>query len=71
MAPATLTWLGERQGNTGRSGSAGHRPGRAGGSAMGEALTIGARHERGYAIVTVGGEIDMMRLLQRRVPLSA
>jgi hypothetical protein len=38
---------------------------------MGEALTIGARHERGYAIVTVGGEIDMMRLLQRRVPLSA
>ena len=26
---------------------------------MGEALTIEARHERGFAVVTVAGEIDI------------
>jgi anti-sigma B factor antagonist len=41
---------------------------------MGEALTIGARHEPGYAIVTVGGEIDIAtvtRLREGLVELAA
>ena len=41
---------------------------------MGEALTIGARHERGYAIVTVAGEIDIAtvtRLRERLFELAA
>ena len=33
---------------------------------MGEALTIGARFEPGYAIVTVGGEIDIATVTQLR-----
>ena len=33
---------------------------------MGEALTIGARHEPGYTIVTVGGEIDIATVTQLR-----
>ena len=41
---------------------------------MGAALTIGARHERGYAIVTVAGEIDIAtvtRLRERLFELAA
>ena len=41
---------------------------------MGEALTIEARHERGYPIVTVAGEIDIAtvaRLQQRLFELAA
>src|SRR5260370_15842105 len=41
---------------------------------MGEALTIEARHERGYPIVTVAGEIDIAtaaRLRERLVELAA
>jgi anti-sigma B factor antagonist len=41
---------------------------------MGEALTVGARHERGYAIVTVAGEIDIAtvtRLRDRLFELAA
>ena len=37
---------------------------------MGEALTIGARHERGYAIVTVAGEIDIATVTRLRERLS-
>ena len=33
---------------------------------MGDVLTIGARHEPGYAIVTVGGEIDIATVTQFR-----
>ena len=42
--------------------------------AMGEALTIEARHERGYPIVTVAGEIDIAtaaRLRERLFELAA
>jgi anti-sigma B factor antagonist len=42
--------------------------------AMGEALTIGVRHERGCAIVTVAGEIDIAtvtRLRERLFELAA
>jgi STAS domain len=61
---------GERQGHTGRS-----RPGqdtsRAGREvAMGEALTIEARHERGYPVVTVAGEIDIATAARLRERLS-
>jgi anti-sigma B factor antagonist len=41
---------------------------------MVEALTISARHERGYAIVTVAGEIDIAavtRLKEQLVKLAA
>lgn len=41
---------------------------------MGDALTIKARHERGYAIVTVAGEIDIAsvtRLREQLVELAA
>jgi anti-sigma B factor antagonist len=41
---------------------------------MGEALTIGIRHERAYAIVTVTGEIDIStvtRLRERLFELAA
>jgi anti-sigma B factor antagonist len=41
---------------------------------MGEALTIEARHERGYPVVTVAGEIDIAtaaRLRERLTPLAA
>ena len=41
---------------------------------MGEALTIEARHERGYPIVTVAGEIDIAtaaRLRERLFELAA
>ena len=41
---------------------------------MGEALTIEARHERGYPIVTVAGEIDITtvaRLQERLFELAA
>jgi anti-sigma B factor antagonist len=41
---------------------------------MDEALTISARHERGYAIVTVAGEIDIAtvtRLRDQLVKLAA
>jgi anti-sigma B factor antagonist len=34
--------------------------------AMGEALTIGVRHERGCAIVTVAGEIDIATVTRMR-----
>src|SRR2546430_96560 len=36
---------------------------------MGEALTIGARHEQGYAIVTVAGEIDIATVTRLREQL--
>jgi anti-sigma B factor antagonist len=42
--------------------------------AMGDALTIKARHERGYLIVTVAGEIDIAtvtRLRERLFELAA
>ena len=42
--------------------------------AMGEALTIEARHERGYPVVTVAGEIDIAtatRLRERLFELAA
>src|SRR2546421_10047258 len=42
--------------------------------AMGEALTIEARHERGYPVVTVAGEIDIAtatRLRERLLELAA
>lgn len=74
MAPATLTWLGERQGNTGRCGLAERQPEPGGRLATGEVLTIGARHEPGYAIVTVGGEIDIAtvpRLREELIELAA
>ena len=45
----------ERQGNTGRSRLGQDLAGQGGRLAMGEALTIEARHERGYPIVTVAG----------------
>ena len=41
---------------------------------MGEALTIEARHERGYPVVTVAGEIDIAtatRLRERLFELAA
>ncbi len=41
---------------------------------MGEALTIEARQERGYPIVTVAGEIDIataIRLRERLLELTA
>jgi anti-anti-sigma factor len=41
---------------------------------MGEALTIGARHERGYPIVTLAGEIDIAavaRLQEQLFELAA
>ena len=37
---------------------------------MGEALTIEARHERGYPIVTVAGEIDIATATRLRERLS-
>ena len=37
---------------------------------MGEALTIGARHEPGFAIVTVGGEIDIATATRLREKLA-
>jgi anti-sigma B factor antagonist len=37
---------------------------------MGEALTIGARHDRGYPIVTVAGEIDIATAARLRERLS-
>ena len=37
---------------------------------MGEALTIEARHERGYPIVTVAGEIDIATAPRLRERLS-
>jgi anti-sigma B factor antagonist len=37
---------------------------------MGEALTIGARHDRGYPIVTVAGEIDIVTATRLREQLS-
>jgi anti-anti-sigma factor len=37
---------------------------------MGEALTIGARHEPGVAIVTVGGEIDIATVTRLREGLA-
>ena len=70
MAPATLTWLGERKGNTGRSGPGRTPAGPGGRLAMGEALTIGARHEPGYAIVTIGGEIDIATVTRLREGLA-
>jgi len=33
---------------------------------MGEALTIGTRHEQGYAIVTAAGEIDIATVTRLR-----
>jgi anti-sigma B factor antagonist len=36
---------------------------------MGEALTIGARNERGYPIVTAAGEIDIAAVTRLREPL--
>src|SRR6516165_9623721 len=66
MAPAALTWLGQGQGNTGRSGPGRTLAGPGGRLAMGDVLTIGARHEPGYAIVTVGGEIDIATVTQFR-----
>ena len=36
---------------------------------MGEALTIEARHERGYPVVTVAGEIDIATATRLREPL--
>ena len=44
-----------------------------GGLAMGEALTIEARHERGYPVVAVAGEIDIAtaaRLRERLFELA-
>ena len=41
---------------------------------MGEALTIGVRRQRGYAIVTVAGDIDIAtvtRLRERLFQLAA
>jgi anti-anti-sigma factor len=41
---------------------------------MGEELTIEARHERGYPVVTVAGEIDIAtaaRLRERLFELAA
>ena len=38
---------------------------------MGETLTIGTRHERGYAIVTVAGEIDIATVTRLRERLSS
>ena len=37
---------------------------------MGEAMTLGARHEPGYAIVAVGGEIDIATVTRLRARLS-
>ena len=37
---------------------------------MGEALTIEARHERGYPVVTVAGEIDIATADRLREQLS-
>ena len=37
---------------------------------MGEALTIEARHERGYPVVTVAGEIDIATAARLRERLS-
>jgi anti-sigma B factor antagonist len=37
---------------------------------MGEALTIGARHEPGFAIVTVGGDIDIATVARLREGLA-
>jgi anti-sigma B factor antagonist len=37
---------------------------------MGEALTIGVRRERGYAIVTVAGDIDIATVTRLRERLS-
>lgn len=36
---------------------------------MGEALTVEVRHERGYAIVTAAGEIDISTVTRLREPL--
>jgi anti-sigma B factor antagonist len=36
---------------------------------MGEALTIEVRHEQGYAIMTVAGEIDISTVTRLREPL--
>ncbi len=38
---------------------------------MGEALTIEARHERGYPIVTAAGEIDIATVTRLRERLFA
>ena len=37
---------------------------------MGEELTIEARHERGYPVVTVAGEIDIATAARLRERLS-
>jgi len=49
----------ERMGWYGRSGTGRYGPGAGRRLAMGEALTIRVRRDRGYAIVAVAGEVDI------------